>query len=120
MISNRLYGLDFFRLLAVLMVFFFHSSMHMGIDYGVVTSFIRSGAIFMTAFFILSGFVIRYVSVSYSGGDSITKKTYSWNHARLLGIMFYLSVVQHYYCCFTEELRFIYDDYKREFVIITN
>lgn len=60
--SNRFYGLDFFRLLAVIMFFLFHSSIHIDCDYGIVTSFIRCGPIFMTAFFILSGFLIYYVS----------------------------------------------------------
>lgn len=54
--KERIVGLDIYRILAVLFVFLFHSNMHIRCEYGVLTPFIRMGAIYMTAFFILSGF----------------------------------------------------------------
>lgn len=56
--TDRQTGLDIFRLVAVLSIYLFHSHIHMGYDYGFFTSFIRMGAIFMTAFFMLSGYAL--------------------------------------------------------------
>ena len=44
----------------MLFIFLFHSNIHLGCKYGILTSFINMGAIFMTAFFVLSGYVIYY------------------------------------------------------------
>ena len=62
MSKSRLYGLDLFRVISVLVVFFFHSRMHLNCEYGILDSFFSMGAIFMTGFFILMGFVISYTS----------------------------------------------------------
>ena len=58
--KRRMIGLDLFRIVAVLFVFLFHSNMHFGCDYGFLNSFVKEGAIFMTAFFLLSGFSLYY------------------------------------------------------------
>ena len=57
-ISQRAAGLDLFRILAALMVLLFHCHIHHGSDFGVLTSFVSMGAIFMSAFFMLSGYVL--------------------------------------------------------------
>lgn len=57
---KRLYALDILRLAAAVGVFLFHGNIHMGYNYGVVTLFFSQGAVFMTAFFMLSGFVCDY------------------------------------------------------------
>lgn len=56
--SNRLAGLDIFRIMAALVVFLFHSHIYIGCNYGLLTGFVNMGAIFMTGFFILSGYVL--------------------------------------------------------------
>ena len=43
------------------MVYLFHTFVHMRYYYGALHSFIRMGAVFMTAFFMLSGFSL-YIS----------------------------------------------------------
>ena len=53
---SRIVGLDLYRILAVLFIFLFHSNIHIQCQYGFLTPFINMGAIFMTAFFLLSGF----------------------------------------------------------------
>lgn len=58
--TGRLVGLDCFRILSVFFIFLFHSAIHIKCDYGFMTSFISMGAIYMTAFFLLSGFSIYY------------------------------------------------------------
>lgn len=57
---SRLIGLDLFRIIAVLFVFLFHSNGHFGCTYGFLTDFVKEGAIYMTAFFLLSGFSLYY------------------------------------------------------------
>lgn len=64
--KQRLVGLDLFRIIAALVVMLFHSSIHIECNYGVLQPFISMGAIFMTGFFILSGFSLYYV---HGGGD---------------------------------------------------
>lgn len=56
--KKRLIGLDVFRVLAALMIFFFHSRTGMEFGYGVIQPFFRMGAIFMTGFFMMSGFCL--------------------------------------------------------------
>jgi len=57
-IKSRAAGLDLFRVVAVLMVLLFHGHIHHGCSYGPMAGFVSMGAIFMTAFFMLSGFVL--------------------------------------------------------------
>lgn len=57
---KKLYGLDILRSMSVLIVFLFHANMHCGCTFGKLTKFISQGAIFMDAFFLLSGFVLYY------------------------------------------------------------
>lgn len=52
---KRIPGLDVYRMLSVLFVFLFHTHIHLGCQYGILNDFINMGAIFMTAFFLLSG-----------------------------------------------------------------
>ena len=51
-------GLDLYRIIAALNIFLFHSAIHINCTYSVFTPFVRMGAIFMTAFFLLSGFTL--------------------------------------------------------------
>jgi len=82
---NRLMGLDLLRVVAVLMVFLFHSNIHLKCNYGILNNFIEMGAVFMTLFFMLSGFVLYYTNQ--------TKRLLNLNEfknfylKRLLGIM---------------------------------
>lgn len=59
--AGRLIGLDLFRIFAVLVIFFFHTG-HIGCSYGLLRGFIGQGAIFMTAFFMLSGFALYHTN----------------------------------------------------------
>lgn len=57
----RLGGLDLLRVVSALMIFLFHSSIHIKCNYGLLNPFIKMGACFMTGFFMLSGFIMFYV-----------------------------------------------------------
>ena len=58
----RMYGLDMFRVSLALLVFMFHSRMHIGCSYGLLNPFVNMGAIAMTAFYLLSGYVLYSTS----------------------------------------------------------
>lgn len=58
--KKRLVGLDVFRIVAAAMVFLFHSRNAMNYYYGRIHVFTKMGAIFMTGFFMLSGFALYY------------------------------------------------------------
>lgn len=60
--NYRLIGIDILRILSALVVFFFHARVHLHCSFGVLSGFVEMGAIFMTAFFMLSGFVLQYTN----------------------------------------------------------
>ena len=57
-ISHRAAGLDLFRVVAAVMVLLFHCHIHHENSFGPLTGFVSMGAVFMTAFFMLSGYVL--------------------------------------------------------------
>lgn len=65
--KERLGMIDVLRLVAVFIIFLFHSNIHIGCTYSILTPFISMGAIFMTAFFVISGFSIFYVNNEMEG-----------------------------------------------------
>lgn len=91
---NRQMGLDIYRVVAVLSVFLFHSNMHMGCEYGIFTNFVSMGAIFMTAFFMLSGYVlfITYQRMDFTKIGNI-KKFYLKRSISILPLYYIVSVL---------------------------
>lgn len=84
---KRLYTLDIFRIICAIVVFMFHA--HISVDiytnFGIFNNFISYGHIFMTAFFMLSGFGLYYSNYEKNianrligGGSKILYKTPSW------------------------------------------
>lgn len=58
--NQRIIGLDLLRISLALLIFLFHSHIHiLKCDYGIMNGFINMGAIAMTGFFLLSGYVIN-------------------------------------------------------------
>lgn len=74
---ERAVGLDVLRILSAFMVCMFHTTIHLGCNYGILQGMSRSGAVFMTAFFMLSGFALF---INYSGKDfsDFSQKKYFW------------------------------------------
>ncbi|WP_290766715.1 acyltransferase [Fibrobacter sp. UBA4297] len=56
--KHRAAGLDLFRVVAAVMVLMFHCNIHHESSFGPLTGFVSMGAVFMTAFFMLSGYVL--------------------------------------------------------------
>lgn len=60
---SRLIGLDLLRICLAILVFLFHSHIHvLKCDYGLLNGFVRMGALAMTGFFLLSGYVLEFTS----------------------------------------------------------
>lgn len=71
--KNRLYGIDVLRIISAIFVCAFHTNIHLGATYGLLTEFVSMGAIFMTLFFILSGYSLF---ISNSGKSFLSGNTY--------------------------------------------
>ena len=58
--ANRVVGLDIMRVSLAFLIFMFHSRIHvLHCSYGALNNFVDMGAIAMTGFFLLSGYVIN-------------------------------------------------------------
>ncbi len=58
--GQRIIGLDLFRISLALLIFLFHSHIHvLRCDYGWLNGFVDMGAIAMTGFFLLSGYALN-------------------------------------------------------------
>ena len=55
-LKRKYVGLDLLRVLSAFIICMFHTTCHLGCDYGLLQNFSLMGAVFMTAFFMLSGF----------------------------------------------------------------
>ena len=83
--KERLTGLDIFRGLSAFVIFMFHSRMHIKCNWGGVDRFVSMGAIFMTAFFMISGFSLFY---TYDQTQIITlKELRKFYLKRIVGIL---------------------------------
>ena len=58
--KTRLYGLDLLRILCALIVYCFHSIIHMGHNYGFLSSYMKDSPVIMILFFMISGFALYY------------------------------------------------------------
>lgn len=65
--KERLIGLDIVRVISCFMILTFHTFYSLSLSYGFLDKYVEKGAIFVSVFFILSGFL--YII-------QITKKIY--------------------------------------------
>ena len=57
-LKQRYVGLDILRIVSAFVVCIFHTTIHLSCDFGILQGFFMHGAVFMTAFFMLSGFTL--------------------------------------------------------------
>lgn len=97
--NSRIAGLDVFRVLAVLVVLMFHTCTNHGCDFGFANGFVRMGAVFMSGFFMLSGYVLF---ANYSDRNVMEKGNLKQFYLkRLIGIFplyFFVSIVYMIFC----------------------
>jgi len=55
MLKKKYIGLDILRIVSALVICMFHTTIHLGCSYGILQGISKMGAVFMTAFFMLSG-----------------------------------------------------------------
>ena len=60
---NEIFSLTSFRFITAFIIFLFHCKLHFGFLVGIklIDKFIGNGAVFMTGFFVLSGYIMCYV-----------------------------------------------------------
>ena len=73
---NRLLGLDLFRISLAILIYAFHSYIHLRCHYGVFDKFVWEGAVAMTGFFLLSGFSLQISSNKMDFTDVRQLKTF--------------------------------------------
>ncbi len=97
--NSRIVGLDVFRVLAVLVVLMFHTCTNHGCDFGFANGFVRMGAVFMSGFFMLSGYVLF---ANYSPKPLIDlshlKQFYLKRIIGIFPLYFFVSIVYMLFC----------------------
>ena len=91
LLKKHYIGLDVFRMVAVLSIFAFHTNIHLNAKYGILSDFISMGAVFMTAFFMLSGFSLF---ANHAKSDLIRKSTLRSFYAKR-----FIGIIPMYYVC---------------------
>lgn len=80
-LKRRYVGLDIVRVVSAFVICMFHTTVHLGANYGIFQGVSIMGAVFMTMFFMLSGFslfvnwgVFRYQSLikSHDFGKNVS------------------------------------------------
>lgn len=100
--KEKLYGIEAFRVLSILIIFLFHCNIHIGCTFGILTPFISQGAIFMDAFFLISGFVIHY---NYFDRLKNIDEVFAFYKKRLLSLYpLYLIVITLYTIFYIDNL----------------
>lgn len=96
--QQRMVGLDIFRIISAATVFLFHQQLHLGCSYGFLNEYILMGAIFMTGFYMLSGYVMYDV---YAGTDLAQKQNRSYFYGkRMAGLLPLYYVAGAFYVLF--------------------
>lgn len=88
--SSRVAGLDVLRIALAILIYMFHSRLHMGCSYSYLNDFVSVGAIAMTGFFLLSGYALRMV---YGNQDLMEKHNLGKFYLKRL-----IGVIPLYYC----------------------
>lgn len=91
LLKKHYIGLDVFRMVAVLSILAFHTNIHLNAKYGILSDFLSMGAVFMTAFFMLSGFSLF---ANHAKSDLIRKST-----LRAFYIKRFIGIIPMYYVC---------------------
>ena len=91
--NYRLIGLDMFRVFLMMLIFFFHTSIHLGCTFGIFTPFVKMGAIAMSGFFMLSGFSIYYSNSDKNYNLNSNVKQFYFKRAISILPLYYVTAV---------------------------
>lgn len=113
-INNEVKSLTSFRFIAAFIVFLFHCKIHLDYEFGfkLINKFIGNGAVFMTAFFVLSGYILCHVyyGKNFSNKDQLISY-YFKRFARVYPTYFLATVV--YFIFYTPEKGYQLGDWIR-------
>ena len=83
--KERLIGLDIVRVISCFMILTFHTFRSLSLSYGFLDKYVEQGAIFVSVFFILSGFSLYYAN--YKKNLSQIKEVKLFYKKRIIGIL---------------------------------
>lgn len=83
--KERLIGLDIVRVISCFMILTFHTFYSLSLSYGFLDKYVEKGAIFVSVFFILSGFSLYYSN--YKKNLSQIKEMKLFYKKRIIGIL---------------------------------
>lgn len=96
--SNRLLGLDLFRIFLAVLIYAFHSYIHLRCQYGVLDKFVWEGAVAMTGFFLLSGFSLQISSSKMDFTDVRSLKAfYTKRLISLMPLYFFVHILKMFW-----------------------
>ena len=95
---HRLIGLDILRIALALLVFLFHSRIHFQCSYGLLNNFVEMGAIAMTGFMLLSGYVLYVTYHSRNLSDIASCKIFYLKRLFAILPLYYAIAVLHIGC----------------------
>ncbi len=102
------------RFISAFVVFFMHCRIHLGFEVGnsLFDRFISHGAVFMSVFFVLSGYILAYAYNSKDFNQSIVlKEYYIRRFTRIYPAYFFASMV--YFLIFFNSLEYTFGDWVR-------
>ncbi len=99
-LKKRYVGLDILRVVSVLVVCAFHTSGHLNANYGILQGLIQMGAVFMTAFFMLSGYSLF---VNYANIEIVKIK-----NLKLFWLKRIIGIIPMYYIAALLQITFSY------------
>lgn len=88
--TDRQAGLDLFRIFLAILTLAFHTSMHLGCNYGILDGVAQMGAVAMTGFFMLSGFA-NFISTENREFD--IKKFYMKRAISVLPLYYFTALI---------------------------
>lgn len=92
-LKRRYVGLDIFRIISFVGVCAFHTTIHLGAYYGILQSMSLMGAVFMTAFFLLSGYSLFINNASKNLIDMHSLKPFWIKRAIGIMPMYYITAI---------------------------
>lgn len=96
--KKRIIGLDVLRIFLAVLIYLFHSHMHFKCDYFLFNPFISMGAIAMTGFFMLSGYILHqtYINSNLTQIQEI-KNFYLKRFITVLPLYYFVAIIYSLY-----------------------
>lgn len=91
--SKRNIGLDLLRIGLAILIYMFHSNMHLYCQYGIFTHFAQMGAIAMTGFFMMSGYALNFSNKEVLTDISSYKKFMIKRLVSILPLYYFVALV---------------------------